>query len=137
MRQMNYAINDKLILAWEEQLQKDGVNIISVGQEYKLVIPTSLLFYANSPRIQWNSYAILNDIASYLRCFNKVEVKIAGITEATGNAARDRALSLNRARSVDNYFWGQEIGADFIYIRGYVVSHQPGRLEISFRSVMI
>ena len=137
MRQMNYAINDKLVLAWENQLRKEGVTIISVGQEYKLVVPTNTLFYANSPRVQWNSYALLNDIASYLRCFNKIEVKVAGITEATGHLERDRALSFNRARTVENYFWGQEIGAGFIYIRGYVVPEQPGRLEISFRSVMM
>lgn len=137
MRQMNYAINDKLVLAWEAQLRKEGVTIISVGQEYKMVMPTSSLFYANSPRIQWNSYALLNDIASYLRCFNKVDVKVAGVTESTGNSERDRALSFNRARNVENYLWTQEIGADFIYIRGYVVPEQPGRLEISFRSVMM
>ncbi len=137
MRQMNYAINDKLILAWEEQLRKDGVSIITVGQEYKLVAPTNLIFYPNSPRIQWGSYGVLNDIASYLRCFNKVELKVAAITEATGRNSRDQALSFNRARSVENYLWGQEVGAGFIYIRGYVVAKQPGRIEISFRSVMM
>jgi outer membrane protein OmpA-like peptidoglycan-associated protein len=137
MRQMNYAINDKLVLAWEEQLRKDGVSIITVGQEYKLVAPTNLIFYPNSPRIQWESYRVLNHIASYLRCFNKVEVKVAAVTESTGRSERDQALSFNRARSVANYFWGQEIGAGFIYIRGYVVAEQPGRMEISFRSVMM
>ena len=135
MRQMNYAINDKLVQAWQAQLEKDGVSIISVGQEYKLTVPTSNLFYANSPRVRWESYGILNDIASYLRCFNKDVIKIAGVTEASGRPERDKALSFNRARSVENYFWGQETGAGLIYIRGYVVPEQPSRLEISFRSV--
>lgn len=137
MRQMNYAINDKLVTAWEEQLRKDGGQIISVGQEYKLILPADILFYTNSPRVQWDSYALLNDVASYLRCFNKVEVQVTGITKATGNAMRDRALSMNRARNVETYLSGQEVGAGIIYIRGYVVTGQPSKVEVSFRSLMM
>jgi outer membrane protein OmpA-like peptidoglycan-associated protein len=137
MQQVNYSINDKEIRKKEEALKKMGVQIVSVGQEYKLVVPADILFYPGSPRIQWKSYALLNDVIVYIQDFNKVNVKVAGVTRSTGNPAVDNALSINRARKVANYLWEQEIGAGILYIQGYVEMGQPDAVEISFRSVML
>ncbi len=138
MRQMNYSLNDKVTKDKEIALKKDGVQIVSVGQEYKLIIPANILFYSNSPRIQWKSYALLNEVVSYMRDFSKVDVKVAGYTQSTGSPTLDRALGINRARNVGDYLWGQEIGAGILYVRGYVDSAcLPDRLEISFRSVVM
>lgn len=136
MQQMNYAIDDKITQKKEAALKKEGVQIITVGQQYKLIISAEILFYPASPRIQWKSYALLNNIVSYIQDFSKIDVKVAGFTQATGNPERDRALGINRARNVSNYLWEQEIGAGIVYVRGYVVT-QPSSIEISFRSIVM
>lgn len=138
MRDMNKDVNDQVLQQKEAELRAGGVQIVSVGQIYKIIVPADILFYKNSPRIQWTSYALLNDIAPYIRTFNKIEVAVAGFTESTGNPARDRALSINRARNVANYLWEQAIGANIIYVQGYVIPCKPERskVEISFRSLL-
>lgn len=138
MRDMNKDVNDQVLQQKEAALKAGGVQIVSVGQVYKIIFPADILFYANSPRIQWTAYPLLNDIAPYIRTFNKIEVAVAGFTESTGNPARDRALSINRARNVANYLWEQAIGANIIYVQGYVIPCKPDRskIEISFRSLL-
>ena len=137
MLKLNSIVNDNAVRDQEEQLKKGGAQIVSVGQEYKVVIPADILFYENSPRIRWEAYALLNDSVAYIQNFNKIDVEVAGYTESTGDPLRDRALSLNRARKVADYMWGQKMGENITYIQGYVIPCQPGRLEISFRSVMM
>lgn len=137
MWNMNNAVNDHLVQLSEEALIKKGGKIVSVGQEYKWIFPTDLLFYPHSPRLQWNAYGLLNNIAFYLGIFNKTEIQIAGFTQSTGDFARDKALSMARARKVSDYLWGQEVGANIIYIQGYQTKDKGDRIEISFRSIMV
>lgn len=138
MRMVNKKHNEDALMSLQNMLKQQGVNVISIGQEYKLVVPADRLFYNNSPRIQWASYALLNDIVDYIQLFNKQEVKVAAYTDGCENPLRSQALSMNRARSVANYLVDQDVGANIVYIRGYLITQhfEVDRLEVSFRSVM-
>lgn len=137
MWQMNSIVNDDAVRYMTRRFQADGGQIISVGQDYKLIFPVQGTFYFNSPRIQWPAYKLLNDVAAYMRLFNKVDVKVVAFTRATGDSERDLALSWARARNVADYLWSQRVGASVMYTRGYVAMNQVDRIEISFRHVLV
>jgi|GEM_PF-7071541 len=135
IQSVNKQYNDTLVTAAEQKLKRHCIEIFSVGQDYKIRIPVNEIFYANSPRIRWESYALLNDAVTYLKYFNKIDLKIAAYTSPTGNLERDKALAVARARNVSDYFWGQAVDARVIYVKGYVFPN-TNRIEMSFRSAM-
>lgn len=142
--------SDKTRFKLEKELQKKGVKIISMGQEYLISTPSNLLFYANTPRIRWQSYALLNQIACYMKLYRKVSVSVIAHTAKAGpDEMRNQSLSVARARNVADYLWSQAIDARFVSMQG-MGSEKPvvnpslrqsvvenSRVEITFRNVIV
>lgn len=131
----------------ESELAKDGIQIINVGEDYLMIIPSGRLFYPQSPRIYWSSYALLNKVMCYLNLFDKTTIKIAGYADCLGSEKHNYALSLARASAVANYLWSQDLDTRLAYVKGYGSSRpmispwdtinrsQNERIEIIFRKV--
>jgi intracellular multiplication protein IcmN len=131
-----------------KQLTKQGVRVVSMGQNYLVSIPAILLFTDESPRIRWESYALLNTVVCYLKQFRKIDVDIAGFSSPYVSPARERALTSARARAVADYLWSQDIDSRFIFTRGLgsdkpIVFKRGGgdvspnsRIEITFRDAV-
>lgn len=141
MNTVNTIVNDGKVRKLESELKASGGRVISVGQEYKIIIPADAIFYTNSPRIVWTSYGVLNQVASFLRLFNKEEVEILVMTSSpcySNYAERDHALGMSRAHAIEDYLWGQDTGAAFMFSRAGIATPQNAisRVEISFRSIM-
>jgi len=130
-----------------EALRFHGATVINMGDNTLVSIPNGHLFYPNSPRIRWSSYAMLNLTADYLRQFPKVSVRVVGYTDNQHNRKRDMGLSRARAQKVANYLWTQNIDARLIYAQGYgqlnpIASNEYSRgrewnerIEVIFRIV--
>ncbi len=101
-------------------LREEGISIISVGQDYRLIVPASNLFFARSPRLRNDGYGTLNLVGNYLKQFRTVGVRVSGFT-AEKNAARAGALSFARARAVSNYLWSQEVDARMLYTQSHSI----------------
>ncbi len=139
------ALGDSEIIALEKRLSERGVQIISIGQDYLLSISAVSLFGDQSPRLTWESYDELNEIACYLRQFRKVGVNVTGYTSHYVSSEREHALSSARAEAVANYLWSQGIEARLLFTQGMgtdkpIVSMARGgdkspnaRIEITFR----
>ncbi len=106
----------------KEQLRKkiegQGAEVITIGQNYLISIPSSLLFRNQSPRINWESYGLLNDVACYLKQFRKVSVSVSAFMGECVSPHRDTALTITRSREVANYLWSQDIESRFIFTQG-------------------
>lgn len=113
-------VSDKKIVAMEHKLskEKDGVRIITMGQQYMLSIPADRVFPELSPHIRSDSYAVLNDIVCYLKAFRKTSVYVRAFTNSTGSPRRELALTKARANAIADYFWEQGIDARFIFAQG-------------------
>lgn len=130
-----------------DQLVHDGVQIINQADEHMLVIPSNAIFYGQTPRIAWNSYGVLNHVATYLCSFKKITVRVAGYTNSVGTSVRNLALSKARAQNVANYLWSQNIDTRLLYVKGFgsgnpIASNktergriQNDRIEITFRQL--
>lgn len=140
--------NDKHVKEIAERLHRQGVRIITMGQDYLLSIPSDRIFSDQSPHIMWRSYALLNDVVCYLKEFRKISVDVSAFSSKYVSPARERALTSARARAVADYLWSQRIDSRFVFTRG-LASDKPifvnedgadnspnSRIEITFRDAV-
>ena len=137
--------SDRAITALQGRLNKAGVSILTLGQEYMISIPSSLLFATQSPHLTWESYKLLNDVACYLQQFRKITVNVTAFSSKYVSVKREHALTLARAQAVSDYLWSQGVDGRFIFTQG-AGSDKPvlatkdhsdlspnSRIEITFR----
>ena len=143
------AASDQSIQALEKRLTDQGMRLISQGDDYLISIPATSLFYEHSPRIRWEAYSVLNDVADYLRAYRKVSVQVSVYSNPYRSANRDYALTRARANGVASYLWSQDINTRFIYAYGEG-RYKPlsakistgdqslnARVEVTFKEVVI
>lgn len=131
------------------KLDGEGVRVITLGQDYRVIIPIDKVFYTSSPRIIWKSYSILNDVVDYLKQFRMVSVSVSAYSKDK-NRPRAGALSFARAQEISNYLWSQAIDTRLIYIQAHNIENvtccpeQPdvnvyvqSSIEISFREAIV
>ena len=140
--------NDRTMVKTLERFNREGVRVITIGQDYMISIPSALLFPDESPQLTWRSYALLNAVTCYLKQFRKISINVTAFSNKCVSAKRDHALTLARARAVGNYIWSQGIDSRFIFTQGLgsdkpIVSFtQKGdqspnsRVEITFRDAV-
>lgn len=131
-----------------KKLTKCGVKVITIGQDYLISIPSVLVFADQSPRIKWESYAILNDVVCYMKQFRKISVDITAFSSKYVSPTRERALTSARARAIADYLWTQDIDSRFVFTRGLGSdkpilfnteggdASQNSRIEITFRNAV-
>ena len=141
--------SDASIETLEQQLEKSGVRMISMGQDFLISIPAPLLFPEQSPRLTWASYGMLNDIACYLKQFRFVSLYVTGYSSPYMTAKRQNALTRTRARAVMDYLASQGVDGRLMVARGLgnekpiTVTNKGGdkspnaRIEITFRRTIV
>ena len=144
------ALGDAEIISLEKKLSQRGIDIVSIGQDYLLSIPSTSLFADQSPRIRWSAYDELNELACYLRQLRKVGMEITGYTSRYVSGTREHALSTARAEAVANYLWSQGLDTRLLFFQG-MGDDKPivtaarartgdkspnSRIEITFRRVV-
>jgi len=139
---------DKTRAVLTQQFTHSGMQVINIGEDYMLSIPAHLLFYNQAPRIRWNSYRLLNDIACYLKQYRKVSVTVTSYASHYASIKRERALTLARSRAVGDYLVTRDIDSRLIFTQGAgadkPITTQLGegdlspnaRVEITFRQAV-
>lgn len=127
------------------QLNRRGVRVITVGQNYLISVPAGALFADQTPRLTWASYGLLNEVALLLKQFRKIAITITSYSSPYQSTQREHALTLARSRVVSEYLWTQGVDSRFIFTQGAgsdkpIMSLQQGgdksanaRVEITFR----
>ncbi len=82
-----------------------------------------ITFDTNKATIRKESDAQLNDIAEILKAFPKIEIKIGGYTDNTGNAKANKKLSSNRANAVKKALVSKGIQSARLEAEGYGSDH--------------
>lgn len=136
---------DSSIMKYMKKLNKKGIRVISIGEDYLISIPAPYLFEPQTPHIKWRSYALLNDVATFLKQFRKISIYVTSYSSKYVSAQRERALTLARSRVVGEYLWSQGVDSRFIFTQGLgsdkpIIAYTPGgdystnaRVEITFR----
>ncbi len=141
--------SDRDIMKMQEKITKQGVRIITAGQNYLISIPSPMLFADQSPHINWEAYGLLNNIACYLQQFRKISINVNAFSSKYVSERREHALTSARARAVAEYLWSQGIESRFIFTQGlgsdkpivaftqYGDAAPNSRVEITFRHAVV
>lgn len=139
---------DATIMKLAKHLNKKGIKVITIGQDYMISIPARYLFEPEAPHLKWKSYALLNEIALFLKQFNKIAINIASYSNKYISPQREHALTLARSRVVSEYLWSQGVDGRFIFTQGLgsdkpIIAYSQGgdnsvnaRVEITFRDAV-
>ncbi len=103
----------------ENRLAHHSVNLIQVGDEFKLLLPADHFFIDLSPKIKEEAYYDLDHISAYLNTYDKVGVEVASYTDNVCSKERNLALSRARAENIVKYLLRQGLDARVVMAVGY------------------
>lgn len=102
-----------------DKLQYLGVQVILVGDEVRLILPSSRFFRQGSAQLNTQYYPVLNLVGDLIRDFPKVSVKVSGYTDDLGSWRRNLALSRAQAQHIMIYLTDYGIDSRLISAQGY------------------
>lgn len=141
--------SDAKFIAIQQTFFRYNVQVISIGQDYLITIPSLALFANQSSRMLWQGYDVLNKVVEYMHQFRMVGVNITGYSSKYKGHARQKALTSARAQAVADYLWSQGIDSRFIFADGKGSSKpikqtsekddssDNSRIEITFRDTIV
>ena len=103
----------------ETAVKSYGIQIIKVGDQRLIIIPSDKAFLQQTPVVDPDYYCALNKLACYLYGLNKLYIKVEAYTTCSGCPARDFALTRQQAQVIEAYLWNRGIDARFVYAIGY------------------
>ncbi len=105
------------------QLQQQGIKVVQVGDNMRIILASDKLFYPNSATFLHNGEYSLNLVAKLLRHYPiKSSLDVDAYTDTHAAAAASLALSKQRAQAVAGYLWEDNIDARFVVAHGYGAS---------------
>lgn len=102
----------------QNQLAHHDVQLIQVGDEFRLVLQNDHFFYNHSPRLMEEAYFDLDNIRAYINTFKTVAVEVVGYTDNHCSLQRNFALSRQRAQNIASYLWSRGLDARLVNARG-------------------
>lgn len=89
-----------------------GIQVIQIGNNIRIVIPSDKVFYDRSAEIRDTAYPALDELASTLSPYQYRRMVVAGYTDELGTYHRDQVLSLHQAQNLITYLWTKGISHD-------------------------
>jgi len=143
------ASDPRVVKMMKQFNRSSAVNVLTIGQDYLISMPSSALFPDESPRLTWKGYSYLNQVVAFMKQFRKIAVHVTSFSNKYVSVAREQALTSARARAVADYLWSQGIDSRFIFTEG-AGSDKPvtavtargdnapsSRIEITFRDAIL
>lgn len=106
-------------LEYVNELQRVGVGLVEIGDNVTFILPADRFFDGKTAVLDPRYFYNLNQIAMYICCVEKIDVKVAGYTDCTGNSIRDLALSRAQAQAIAHYLWQRGIDTRLMYVAAY------------------
>lgn len=105
-------------MTYKDQLENRGVQVITLGDQILLVIPSELMFDGMTPAITPQGYSTLDNVAELLRQHTKISVTITAYTSDSIAERISLALTKQQAENVMKALWQRDINTRFIYAVG-------------------
>ncbi|HEX4044923.1 MAG TPA: OmpA family protein [Gammaproteobacteria bacterium] len=102
-----------------DQLENRGVNLVELGDQILIVVPSARLFFPQTANIKPQAYSTLNMLVQYINQYTKTLVKVAGYTSASGSPEIDLALSQQQAKHVAKFLLVSGVDARILFAEGY------------------
>lgn len=107
----------------EDQLRNRGANIIILGDQILIVLPSARLFEPMTPKIKTDAYSTLALAAKYINSYTSMLVKVSAHTNALGSNDVNMSLSQAQADSVAKVLQASGVNSRVLYASGYGGTH--------------
>jgi len=107
----------------QDKLENRGANVVEIGDQILIIVPSSRLFGYMSDQLQPQAYSTMDLLAQYINTFDKVLVKVSGYTNDTGSPRVDLALSQQQAKTVAKTLTLYKVDTRVLYAEGYGGTH--------------
>lgn len=128
-------------------LHMHGVQVIRVGEDMRVIIPSDLLFKPYSANFKCDYLPVLDGLAQFMWCFDKIDGMVAGFTDCCGESQRNLMLSRLQAQKIGLYLWRKGIDTRLLHTKGFGMKYpiakqslknfhgraRNRRIEITFR----
>jgi len=111
--------SDEDLVAVVESTDDEGIEEFISGEKEQLIIGTSILFGFDSDKLNDNASQLLDKLIELMKDNKRVQLEIAGHTDATGPEMYNLSLSDRRAKSVLAYFVKKGMKSSRFEVRGY------------------
>ena len=105
--------------AAELEADLDGAEVERVGEGIKITFDSGILFDFDSYALRDESEENLQELAETLQKYDDTEILIEGHTDNVGSDDYNQDLSVDRAKSVEDYLEALNIASSRIISRGY------------------
>lgn len=102
-----------------EFLQGTGVQVVRVGNEITLSMPSNITFQTDSDVLSQGFLEIMHSVTLVLTEYDKTIIEIMGHTDSTGSEAYNLSLSERRARTVGNHLISKGINPTRVLTAGF------------------
>lgn len=103
----------------QDRLINRGANVIVLGDQILIVLPSARLFDEYTATIKPQAYSTLNLVAQYISGYTKMLVKISAYTDDSGSKRGDLSLSKQQAEKVARILLASGVNARVLYAQGY------------------
>jgi outer membrane protein OmpA-like peptidoglycan-associated protein len=107
----------------EDRIKNRGINIIVLGDQILIMVPSERLFENMSSRLKQDAYSTIKCIAMYINGFTTITVKISAYTDNFGSCAVNLSLSQEQANRVAKELTAYGVNARILYAMGYGGTH--------------
>ena len=132
----------------EDELKNRGANIVILGDQVLIVLPSARIFNAMTATIKPEAFSTLELVACFMNRYRKMLVTVSAFTNDLGSSRISLALSRHQAEKVARYLHIAGADARILYSQGYggthLVTHNSGdwdsenyRIEIAFEKLDI
>lgn len=87
-----------------ERLEKGGVQVIQVGDEWRLILPMQRFFIKHSSVLLTTAYPTLNDVVALLNQQTNFGINVLAYTISLDNFRPNVSLAQQRAQALVDYF---------------------------------
>jgi outer membrane protein OmpA-like peptidoglycan-associated protein len=103
-----------------QQLQKEGVQVESIGDSVAVYIPSDLVFKPGTHDIKSSAYSVLTSVTAMSKLYVKSpgKIQVAGYTDNVMSRPENEKLSTQQAQSVVAYMWAEGIPHEVIAMQG-------------------
>jgi outer membrane protein OmpA-like peptidoglycan-associated protein len=101
-----------------DKLENRHVQVIVLGDQVLIIIPSYILFYDNSYNIRADTYDTLDMVIQYISQYPNMSIKVAAYTSAAQPDSVARALSQQQAENIVKYLWNRRVNTRVLYAEG-------------------
>jgi intracellular multiplication protein IcmN len=109
-------------------LEKNGVSVISMGETVRIIVPGDSLFVAGSANLQKDyADAILPTMANYIKSFSTEHIGVTAYSDSTATknipVVVKRALTDRQAQVVASQLWSHGLDTRLLVAEGFGAQH--------------